>query len=67
MMARKAKVISLRERMLEQIDTEIAAAKEHVSLANDLTDLLNLIPDDAPKVEKQGNVITGAFVKKDSE
>ena len=65
-MARKSKILSLRERMLGQIEEEIEAAKMHVALANDLTDLLNLIPDDGPKLEKQGNVITGAF-KKDKE
>ena len=62
-MARKSKILSLRERMLGQIEEEIEAAKMHVSIANDLTDLLNLIPDDGPKLEKRGNVIVGAFKK----
>ena len=62
-MARKSKILSLRERMLGQIEEEIEAAKMHVALANDLTDLLNLIPDDGPKLEKRGNVIVGAFKK----
>ena len=62
-MARKSKILSLRERMLGQIEEEIEAAKMHVALANDLTDLLNMIPDDGPKLEKQGNIIVGAFKK----
>ena len=62
-MARKAKLLSLRQRIQEQIEAEIETAKQSVSLANDLTDLLNMIPDGEPKLEKKDNVILGAFKK----
>jgi hypothetical protein len=61
-MAKRSKIPqSLRKRLLEQIDAEIEAAKEHVRIANDITDMLNLIDDGEPKVEKRGNVIVASF------
>ena len=66
MVRRKAKIINLRQRILEDIDAEIDAAKEHVRLANDLTDLLNMVEDGEPPLTKRSdNIISGAFVKKE--
>ncbi len=54
----KAKVSSVRQRVLAQIDVEIELAQDHVRLANDLTDLLNMIDDSEPRIEKRDNIIT---------
>jgi hypothetical protein len=63
-MARQKKIIDpLRNRLVELIDAEVAAAREHLQTAQDIAELLNAADKTGDRIEIDGNVVLGLFVK----
>jgi hypothetical protein len=66
MSRRKSVSDPVRARLIEWIDVEIDASRECIQRAQDLAALLNALDTTGDKIEIDGNIVVGAFKKKEA-